>query len=455
MNKRILFICFLSFLCTSCSVDHTGLLPVISGDRHRVFCNFDYQVRNESESGEIETVSVSDRELDISVCSNGVPNRPLINDACRALQDRLRFMLSEDNDQVITVGLSGTPRTEPWRPDCSLPYEVTEGFGEVIYELSAPNADEYVLLNDETGQILGQTGLASIQADVTKSKIKVSAKFAAWRHANTTATGTVSIDTAGCRERSGCTLVLRRIELDIKDFTIVRPTGFAKDVHIRDAKLYSLKNYSTQMDETGLFQFSGVKVIVRGLLNGKQIQYLSEMETTVHGQFKDFIGDGLAGPKRIDLTIQERSDKFGILGTVELSVNRFKAKLRNIGANKCLRSAKNPNLVSPAILEPCSSDSKSQNWVFEKKGDYYQIKQLSTNTCLNLKTSTQDKEGGEVKIVGCSEHTDQLWGGLESGRVIHVAAGKCLDVFNRDTSKKSLTVYSCKDIPDQNWRLSL
>ncbi|MEM9570437.1 MAG: RICIN domain-containing protein [Pseudomonadota bacterium] len=143
------------------------------------------------------------------------------------------------------------------------------------------------------------------------------------------------------------------------------------------------------------------------------------------------------------------------------------AFLRNVTSNRCLsppRTEQNADDAAASIdscrLNVSPASATAQKWQLIQRGDdRYSIKNTVTDMCLNLRSSSDNREGGSVKLVGCSSHPDQLWKKVqaENGavRFQNVASGKCLNVHggreNRDGGRTS--VYSCANSPDQSWQL--
>jgi hypothetical protein len=306
---------------------------------------------------------------------------------------------------------------------------------------------------DESGRALGDSTFANTQASFDGAQMRVSAKFAAWRHADVSGKGRAFLDVDACPNLAGCSVVLRYFDLSLRDFTIVRPTRLAKDVKVSDAKLYTLSNVETTTDASGAFVFRNVKAVVSAVVNGERVAFISEKPTVVRGRLDRFRGGRGVAPQRILLSIDESTPQFAVRGTVVMEVSQNEAVLQNRATGRCLAGTTNDAVVSRATVESCGLSDRSKAWRFVKRGNAVQIRQAYSRACLNLKTGVDNREGGAVHLVGCSTHRDQLWSIASDGHIRHLPSGKCLNVHagreNRDGGLVS--VYSCANTSDQRW----
>lgn len=436
----------LSTLLSACSVDHTGLLPVEPGVSYRLQCVFvqtftgiDGEVRSRPESNE-------------RYCFNGMASDADAYNTCVRQAQLLELQQREDNPQWpdLSVRVAESAIRRLPGEECSILPGTPEGVGRRIDGLSASGM---VLRRDETGHSLGDSSLANLQANVSRAQLRVSAKFAQWRHANTGGKGRAFLDTSWCPRMEGCPLVLRHFGLALNDFTIVRPTVLAKDIKVRNARLYTISNYETTTDASGAFVFRKVKAVVSAEVNGERMDFMSETPTVVRGRLDRFRGGRGVAPQRVWLSIDESTPKFAVRGTVLMEVVKHEAALRNNSTGKCLAGSLNDAVVSAAVIENCGSGARGKAWRFERRGSAFRIQQAFSNACLNLKTAVDNREGGAVHLVGCSPHRDQLWRMGGDGHIQHVASGKCLNVHagreNRDGG--AVSVYSCANTRDQSW----
>lgn len=465
-NKRLAFSMFfcMSMMFLGCSVDHTGIGPIpVVMDKYEVVCKYEYHYINTAMGVneyrpfmDLETGSCARGEPDYDrrqmVCEEhiGVVNSYMEGDADFAGDTRIKTDSSGNGDHYSIVTMDN---------GCIVEGEDESGIGGRSDGLISPSGvGDFWLLNDNTGRLLGDNNLNRINGTSYASSINVSAKFAAWRDANTTAEGRVQMDGGDCGYASNCPVVLRYLELDVQDFTIVRPTWFAADVHVNNVRLYTLNNYQASLDGDNRFKFEGVKFAITGIVNGERISLLPDVRATVYGSFNDFWGAPSVAPKTIKLRVEHNMEALKINGSVLFSTTRTEARLRNKTAYKCLRGADVPVKVkekeSRASIESCYKPTRIQKWIFQLSGkDEYQIMQPASNTCLNLKALSQDKENGMVTIVGCSSHSDQLWKINGKGKVVHSTTGKCLNVHGGKENREGgfVSVYSCADTPDQLW----
>ncbi len=141
--------------------------------------------------------------------------------------------------------------------------------------------------------------------------------------------------------------------------------------------------------------------------------------------------------------------------------------LKNLRTKKCLSLPENRQIAleERAMIDSCriyvsQGVNTQQKWALKKvRPGIYSIRHSEQNMCVNLKKSQDNREGGAVKFVKCSQHPDQQWRKVANGtggayQLRNVATGKCLNVHggreNKDWGKVS--VYSCADTDDQRWR---
>lgn len=455
MNKSIQYFVLVSsiLLLSGCflkglkGVDHTGLLPTIPGQKYRIGCVFDST--NASSGASTRFTSAA------SYCFNGPPTPSAVQAAWEICSEWASVHEFEMNSTGSTSNVSVAEASERLLTgeECRLLDDTPPGIGAREDPLSTSLSA--VLLKDDTGSMLGDSTLSNLQATVSQANFRVSANFLRWRHANTSGVGRVFFDVKKCTRSGPCTLILRHFDISLDDFTIVRPTRLAKDVKIRNAKLYTLKNYETTIDANGNFSFKNVKAVVSGIANGKKSVFISEKPTTITGSFISYRGSFRVAPKSLVLNINEASPSFAIKGAVKMTVNKFHARLRNEATNRCLRGTLDDRNVTRASIEGCRVNGWPKDWAFEKRRNGYQIKQAFSSSCLNLKTNKDNREGGPVYLVDCSNHQDQRWSVDNDGHIRHLASGKCLNVHKGRENKYGglVTVYSCANTPDQRWAL--
>lgn len=139
--------------------------------------------------------------------------------------------------------------------------------------------------------------------------------------------------------------------------------------------------------------------------------------------------------------------------------------LRNKASSLCLglpEQSGGPEVA--AVVKNCSFANTVGNnapgkWIFTPVGyNVFTIRSSTADKCLNLKSSVDNREGGPVKLVGCSRHDDQKWELLSSYgqgdklQFKNVSSGKCLNVHGREHRDNGrISVYTCADTPDQIW----
>lgn len=440
-----------------CSVDHTGIAPMdIEGQVYDVNCRV--VIDHLDESG----VPLTSEDFPTGqVCANGAPAEQLMIASCTATVDsNLR------NYESAYPSYSGPTFVEPVNATliegetCQLPSGTDTGSGEILSRMdmliSSETTDGSRLLNDETGQLLGKNSLNNSFAVLIDSEIEVGAKFLKWRYANTGAQGNLNFDRFNCNEDNECDLVLRHISLEFDDFTIVRPTVFARDVPVRDARLYSIKNYATRVDSDGNFNISGIDAVITSLIDGESVNLLSGRELEIQGQFANNLHDQVHAALTLKLTINHENQNYSLKAKANFQVRKFPSKLANgKDAKLCLTGGARTN-YREARVTGCDYKRSYQVWSFDQKGRYLRIRQPHTSSCLNVKSESQNYDGGIVSIVNCSDHFDQLWAVDHDYNVVNLHTRKCLDVGgNKNRPEDDLvTVHTCNIKDDsQNWAM--
>lgn len=423
----------------------------VEGSRymHGCICTYDVQSGFGSTSGETRTT--------VSTCSNGTPSDTLKTFACASKNSEVRreqMELFEGGELVNDVDCTPESSTAQDRY-CAVQDGLAPGDGMIISGLSR-SVGGMNLLNDSTGSILGDSYHSRLTGTTSGSPIQVHAKFAGWRTGATKASGKIQLDPGPCTRGGNCTIALRYLELDVDDFIIVRPTVFARDVTLRDISIYTLNNYNAAIDSEGRFSFDGIKLMVAATVNGRRGTLLHDVDFRVSGRMAGFRGTGLAAPEVIKIKISERTGSVGLDADLSFDVKRFEVKLYHPSTGKCVRGNSSGVRVSQASVESCRTHTAPHKWIMQQRGSLYQITQPHANTCLNVKTSTENRDGGRVEVVGCSSHSDQLWRLQSGNKLIHSTTGKCLNLRssreNRNGGKLSIT--GCSNHTDQKWRLS-
>ena len=443
--RFVLVILSLLLLAMGCSIDHTGLVPTSGGDKYRIDCVFD---RSTGPNGPGD----SRFDVEFSYCYNGSPTLDSDWEICEAERSSREFEMRQNNPEWdVSLALAEAGERRLPDEDCAVLAGTPEGVGRRINGISVAG---YSMIADESGQLIGDSSLANTRATITGSQLTVSAKFAKWRHADTSGKGQAFLEYSPCYRGKKCPLILRHFEVELADFDIVRPTVLARDIPVRNAKLYTISNYESTVDSRGNFSFTNVRAVVSGVIDGKKETFIFERPSEITGQLKAY-RDG-AAPQLVLLKINERTPSLAIRGSVELLINKFEAGLKNHSTAKCLRGTLNEKQISRASIESCRDSQRQKSWIFKQhgNGNAYQIKQPYANACLNLKSSGDNREGGPVYLVGCSTHIDQRWSLEDDGSIRHVPSGKCLNVHKSRENREGglVTVYSCANTPDQRWR---
>lgn len=453
--KKALIISMLLLLsgCGLRGVDHTGLLPPDQeGQEYTVSCRVLLDYVN------ADGVPVTDEINGTQqVCSNESPQDALLSRSCEVFVDRNRatYVSMRGPSAEVTFFEPITSTLDAGAEPCPIPFETVVGEGEVISRTDMlVNSDSPELREDEIGKILLKNSLTNSLAVVVNSKVRIGAKFLKWRSADTLATGEVSFDRFDCREDRSCDIVLRQISLNFDDFTIVRPTVFARDVTVRDARLYSLTSHSARVDSDGRFTITGVNAIVTSVIDGEKVNLISSQDLVISGQFDHNLHGQSHAALTLKIYIEHANEHFSINANADFQIRKFPSMLAsNFKAPVCLTGGALATYREARVSE-CNHKMPYQAWSFEQKGRYLRIRQPLNNTCLNVKSASQNYDGGIVSIVNCSDHYDQLWSIDHDNNVVNLNTRKCLDVGrNHNRGEDDLvTIHTCEIKADgQNW----
>lgn len=447
-KNSLALICLLSI--SGCdlfpSVDHTGLLPVdIEGQVHTVDCRV--LVDYENAIGAPTTEEFTEMP---QVCSNGAPEAALLARSCEvvttdeATLDNYKMLRGESARvsffEAVSSALDETAET------CFLPPATEPGDGEVLSRtdmLVTGTAEG--LRDDEIGKILPKTSLTNSLAVLVDSKVHVGAKFLKWRHADTTAAGSVEFDRSNCHADDGCDLMVRQISLKLEDFTIVRPTVFARDVTVKDARIYSISSHAARVGNDGRFTLEGVNAIISSVIDGKKVNLLSTQDLRISGQFNDELHAQNHAALTLSLNIDHANEKFSIQAKASFQIRKFPTKLATGTRTPVCLTGGTLTRYREARVTECDLKRPFQTWYFEQKGRYLRVRQPLINMCLNVKSESQNYDGGIVSIVNCSDHWDQLWAIDHDFNVVNLHTRKCLDLGrNKNRGEDDLvTIHSC------------
>ncbi len=444
---------FLSGCFLFASVDHTGLLPVdIEGQVHTVSCRvlIDY----DNADGVPETDDIIEMQ---QVCSNGAPEEALQVRSCEAVtqMNQRNYTSLRGPSAVVSFFEPVSSSFEEDAEPCFIPPATEVGDGEILSRTDMLlNSASTELRPDEIGKILAKNSLTNSLAVVTNSKVNVGAKFLDWRYADTTATGEVDFDRFNCKEDKTCGIVLRQISLKFDDFTIVRPTIFAADVDVRDARLYSVTSHSARVDSDGRFTVEDVNVMITSVIDGEKVTLLSSQDLKISGQFNDNLHGQSHAALTLKIEMKQVTERFSINAAADFQIREFPSKLAvGVKTPMCLTGGALAT-YREARVSQCDLKKPYQVWYFEQKGRYLKIRQPLNNTCLNVKSKSQNYDGGIVSIVNCSDHYDQLWSIDHDFNVVNLHTRKCLDVGrNKNRSEDDLvTIHTCEiKASQQDW----
>lgn len=433
------------FFLASCSVDHTGIGPGdMEGQVHTVSCRVLIDYDN------ADGVPVTDDIIEMpQVCSNEAPEEALLSRSCEAVTQT-----NQDNYELLRGPTARVSFFEPVSSTleedadpCFIPAGVAAGEGEVLSRTDMlVNSASSELRPEEIGKILAKNSLTNSLAVLVDSKVNVGAKFLDWRYADTTAKGEVEFDRFNCKADKTCDLVLRQISMNFEDFTIVRPTIFARDVTVRDARLYSVTSHSARVDSDGRFTVENVNVLITSVIDGEKVTLLSSQDLKVSGQFSDNLHGQSHAALTLKIDMKHVNERFSINAAADFQIRKFPSKLAIAGKKPMCLTGGAFAIYREARVSQCDLKQPYQAWYLEQKGRYLRITQPLNNTCLNVKSASQNYDGGIVSIVNCSDHYDQLWSIDHDYNVVNLHTRKCLDVGrNKERGDDELvTIHSCE-----------
>lgn len=427
------------------SIDHTGLMPVdIMGQVYTVNCRV--VIDHEDDIGVPVTAEITELP---QVCSNDAPEAALLFRACEAVTNanQANYQMTRGPTAMVSFFEPVSSSLEESADPCFIPAGTEVGEGEVISRTDMlSNSASSELRPDEIGKILPKNSLTNSLAVLSNSEVRVGAKFASWRYANTTASGDISFDRFNCDEDNTCDVVFRQISLKFEDFTIVRPTIFARDVKLRDVRLYSVTSHSVRTDSEGRFKVNGVNAIITSVVNGEKVTLLSSQDLQISGQFNHNLHEQAHAALTMQINVKEANSNVSINADAYFKIKKFPSKLASNLKNPMCLTGGALAIYREARVSKCSLKQPYQAWYLEEKGRYLRIRQPLNNTCLNVKSGSQNYDGGIVSIVNCSDHFDQLWAIDNDFNVVNLNTGKCLDVGrNHNRGEDDLvTIHTCE-----------
>jgi len=489
--KISLFI-FLTFSLSACTADRHGLAR--PGNIHEVSCKIviDY---DDPQTGVPISEELEEKQ---QVCSLEPPNETLMIGACNTIarKNSNNYEIAYPNHEVAFI----EPVTSQMI-DGSCP--LTDN--PIIAGASSMLVDEYILsdsINDWTQPDSGIDPLLSKNininstAKVMGSHVTVGAKFLAWRYAKTLAKGEINFDRSNCNYNGECDIVLRNVDLSMDDFIIERPTIFARDITVKDTRLYTQGNYKARVDQDGFFKIDNVNTIISSVIDGEEINLLNGRRISIFGHFTDALQGQNHASSALRIFIFVDNGDYIVYTDSILDVSKFPSKLANGDRQDVCLTGGPYDVTKNAEVTHCSLKVPNQAWSFEKKGQHLRIRQKMTNHCLNVKPPiptfiiktpfinagssdsgfqnvnsgfggsqgpgislpTQNYEGDIVNIVRCSDDSNQLWSLAPGDEVKHIKTGKCLGVEENiyRPQHDGVTVSGCssKDNEGQRWFLN-
>ncbi len=442
-------------------VDHTGIgLNPDDGFRHLVEC--DISVDHDNEIG----APVSSRvNIQTEICSRSNPSEDRMQLACDAAIASSTETLAiyfPGYDPVNRPGMAQPVQSTSIDDDalCS----ITEFNGEdsiIISEplISSSTISSSSVITDYTGRINGKTSLTNSQLAVANSNIKVGVKLAKWRYGNTSATGAIDLDRVRCDSNDVCEIIIRSIDLDIRDFNIVRPTVFAGDVKIRDITLSSVKDYVAIVDDQGRFSVENLQVRVLSTINGDSVVWLDNRDFELKGKFSHNLHDQAHAPMGLTISLNYADSGAKIELEAQLNTHKLITALQNgqrgakgtplQGEHLCLVGGDKRHSHT-ARVAGCSNKKPYQAWSLKLDGNYLRIKRPTTNQCLS---ANKDGDGAAVKVDTCSDDFGQFWAIDNNKKVVHLLSQTCLDIYTKNSSNGVIVSRCDADSDSQRWEV--
>ena len=193
----------------------------------------------------------------------------------------------------------------------------------IISPLVTPDMSSiYPLAIDRSLSLIQKDNKIGIVGQINSTPVSVSAKFAAWRDATTTAQGKINFEGGLCDIGEECPILLKYLELDIADFKIRRPTIFARDVHIRNAKMYTPNPILGTRKSDGKIQFPSAKLLLMGTVNGNKKVVFREFENNLSGSMR-LVKDIVRGRYTISnfyISGRFNSEKFRVSTRIQVNI---------------------------------------------------------------------------------------------------------------------------------------
>ncbi|MEM8493743.1 MAG: hypothetical protein AAF756_23220, partial [Pseudomonadota bacterium] len=349
-----------------CGVDNSGLGVYDVGTTFAIQCNF------------LATTNRFGLRFDnfsetYSYCVNdaATPSGERFDEICESQAERLEsnfYLESSTAPPVIVESRGATARRLATQP-CTLPV------GDVASAVRSAQTSG----TDGAGvpgafhPPVGYSTLTNLTGAAASSRLRISAKFRSWRHAETSAEGVALFDYEPCLLDTDCRIVLRHLALDLRDFSIERPTRLARDVSIRSAQLRTEGSYGATLDEEGRFTLKNVQALVTGIVNGKRRALLVDKPSEIQGRLTQFRGLEGVGPQIVELSIDESTSGFAVRGNLKFTVDAFDAAVRHQLVDRCLRVDAQDESELRIISGSCSDATPFDYWSFRKRDTGFQL----------------------------------------------------------------------------------
>lgn len=437
----------ISFLISGCPGDE-DTTPLDPGNHYQQTCACAYTAS--SSAGTNEGV-ISETAY---TCSNGAPNADVGNRACgpRSVPANRMAQQMFPTSTISNVSCSSSSNRSTGR-SCSIEKNTDPGDGVASIENPLVSGTNDILLWDPSGAVLGESNSANLTGSIRDSSISASVKFLRWRTGSTKAKGKVQLDRPVCRSNQNCPIILRYMELDIDDFDIHRPV--VRNARLRNAQLYTLNNYKSEIERDGKFRFKNVQVVVSATVNGQARNFKYTIDSDVVGRISNFQGSGPVAPAVIDFWFDANNSSMRLKSKVTFRVDRSEVRIRSASTRRCLRGRPGDRRPIRATVEVCTNPTVSQSWSLEAKNANYKIRQPAFNSCLNVKSGSQNFDGGHVEVAGCSNHSDQLWELLPGSKLRHKTTRRCLNIRagSQNRNGGNVEISGCSNHLDQRWTL--
>lgn len=353
----------LAFSLSACTADRFGLAQ--PGNIHEVSCKvvIDYE-------DPISGVPVSEELVETQqVCGLAPPDENLMTRACNTIarENSENYEMAYPDHEVAFVGPVTSQLVDGSCPITDNP--IIAGASSILVDehILRDSVDDWTRPDSEIDPLLSKNININSTAKVKGSPVTVGAKFLAWRYAKTTANGEINFDRLDCNYRGECDIVVRNVDLAIDDFVIERPTIFARDVSVKDTRLYTQGSYKARVDQDGFFKIDNVSTIVSSVIDGEQIDLLNSRRIAIYGHFTDpHQGQNHAATKVRIFIFVDNGDYIVYTDSI-LDVSKFPSKLANGDRQDVCLTGGPYDVTKNAVVTHCSLKVPNQVWSFEKR----------------------------------------------------------------------------------------